>query len=123
MPDTHKRFAGMKTAQIQEDYDLLLEMQKIAAQKVKISESKGVKLLVEELELRQQEIRTKYISINTLTHPNAVVATLSNFIGQETQIKAQLEDWKSIRSRKKRNDADLVICENILIERRKTEKQ
>ena len=123
MSDIHKKLAGKKTWQIEADFEILKQMRKLATQRTKIADSKPGKLLIEELEARLVAIQKSYRTINTLTHPNAVVSSLSNFIGQETQVQSQLDDWKSIRQRKKSIDADLVVCENILIERQKTEKQ
>jgi hypothetical protein len=118
--EMQKQLAGMRTSQLEERYEYLKECRKVSLRRARLADSKAAQLQIEELETRRQEIRRKYLGINTHAHTSIVVATLAALQGQEVEIQDQLRGWKAAKKQQKDIDVELSLCENVLIERKKT---
>ena len=116
---TEKSFAGKPTEAVEERLAELIEYRKVTIDRARVADSKAIQVLLEDFEHRRNAIRSEYLSINTLTHANAVVAALADLQGQEKQISNQIHTWKNMKKAQKEIDEAILICEKVLSERRK----
>jgi len=112
-------YASWATEDVAEQLEALQECRRVALRRTKIADSEAVKLHLEELELRRREIQRQYRSINVKIHPSTVVATLAALQGQEEEVRDQIRVWQTAKKKQKSIDAEIALCENILVERQK----
>ena len=122
MSTTAKNLVGVSVEELSRALKRLHKRRKLILKRSKISNSGAVKSTVEDLESRLEILRSKYHTINIMTHPNAVIATLSNFQGQETQIQSQIKGWREIGNLQKDVDLEIKIHDSALNERHKIDK-
>jgi len=112
-----KELNQYNTPKLKAHFNLLRERQEALSKRAKYATDRGIEAACSELEARREAVRDAYGNINVFEGEHQVAAHLALLQGQEREILTELELWKSATGKKKAVDAEIEICENILIER------
>jgi hypothetical protein len=112
-----KELNQLSTARLQAHFEGLIKRRDALSERAKYASDKGIKAACTELTARREAVRERYGKIDLTQTPHVIVAQLAVLQGQEIEILTELDLWKSASGSKKVVDAEVEICENILIER------
>ena len=117
--DLKRSLVSKSLEEVERLFERLTKAREVSVKRAKVADSRAAQTLIEDIDLSIEKVRTEYLSINTLTHPNAVIAALANVQGQETQLLELRQRWADAKKTQKNIDEQIIICEKVLVERNK----
>lgn len=115
--EIRKEFCRKTDYELWDQIERLRERKKILDRRAKLSGTDEEEMLLADMRIRLDMIRSEYVGLRTDGHPSAVIAKLSEQQGREREILSQLAFIKNAKDQKEIVDSDLHMCENILRER------
>jgi hypothetical protein len=98
----------------------LARLREVAHRRACVADSEVVGVLLDELQIRLEAVQKAYRNVNSKDFPNVVAVSLSRLQGQEEEICTQIRIWKDAKNSKKVIDEELSVCNDVIIERRKS---
>jgi len=111
-------YLSKTTEQLEHHLSLLGEERKVLASKLKVVSTPAHKHLVADYKAQLQSIKDQYVLIKVGEHPTKVCAVLSKLQGREEELHRQLHRWTGTKDVVNTLDAEVKLCEDILIERK-----